>query len=220
MAESKFAHFKIALARRGGEFVAQSEVERQLPRDLPVVLDKHEIHVLVYVERRIGILLVPRRETEQQVGQRILPAPVHAGEAAGEIEVAEQRADVANSGFDIQQLAAELQRMRAVVPGERLADVQASRCLELGYRRGPPDPLQRSAGKVEDRKAAANRGVGRRVLQPNQFLRAAGAEIGRQLKEVAHRVTEARFGDHRRANTHTRPAAIAATSGPRCRTCR
>src|SRR2546429_9428846 len=96
----------------------------------------------------------------------------------------------------MQQLAAEFQRMCAMAPGERLAYVQAARRLELGHGRGPPDALQVPARKVEHRNSAANRGVRWRILQSDQLLRAARAEIGWQLKEISHGITEPRIGYH------------------------
>src|SRR5262249_24959027 len=42
--------FEIALTRRGGELIAQPEVQGQLAADLPVVLNEQEVHMLIDIE--------------------------------------------------------------------------------------------------------------------------------------------------------------------------
>src|SRR5262249_19664637 len=59
------------LPGRRGELVTQSEVQRQLARDFPVVLQKQEVQVLVDFKSGVRILLVPRGKTEQEVGQGV-----------------------------------------------------------------------------------------------------------------------------------------------------
>src|SRR5207237_665606 len=53
--------FELPFARRGCEFIAQPEIQSQLARNLPIVLQEDEIHVLIDLESRIRILLIAGR---------------------------------------------------------------------------------------------------------------------------------------------------------------
>ncbi len=129
--------------------------------------------MLVNVEGGIRVLLVARREAQQQVAQSIFPPPIHTGETPGHVELAEQRTDVPDACFYVQQLNSELQRVRAPVPGHRLAHVHPARRLKLRYGSRSTNPLQRATGEIENGNTAADRRFRGRILQADEFARAA-----------------------------------------------
>src|SRR5262249_3919650 len=98
------------------------------------------------------------------------------------------------------QLGSELQIVRAMRHSKRFTNIEASRCLELGLRRGPSDALQCPGRKVNDGNAATDRRVRQSILQANEITGAAGSEVGRELKVVAERITHAGVRYHIRSD--------------------
>src|SRR5262245_46746036 len=58
----KVRPFQISLSRRRRKFIAQAKIHCELPVDSPIILDESEIHVLVDLEGRVGVLLVSPRK--------------------------------------------------------------------------------------------------------------------------------------------------------------
>src|SRR5262249_33029304 len=114
--EIKVRPFPVSFPRRCRKLVSQTQIQREAPADLPIILREQKVHVLINVEGRVRILLVLRGETEQQIGDGIAPVIIDSGEAPGIIEITDQRADVADSRLHVQQLAAKLDRVRSSAP--------------------------------------------------------------------------------------------------------
>ena len=81
-------------------------------RNLPIILNKGEVHPLEDVEYRVRILPVARGESHQNIGNAALVIVVLTTKAAGKIELSEKRTDVAYSCLRMEKLSPDFDGMR------------------------------------------------------------------------------------------------------------
>ena len=170
------------LPLRRPELVAQPEIERQVRRDAPVVLQVAEMHPLAELEdKRIDELVgIARADQEvdqverRRVGRRAgRPAELPAVPVRAVLRV-----HVVDIRIDVLILVAGLERVAAADPRVVQARVDDERVLELGVA-ALPAPCRPAADRLL-RQAAGKHRVGR---QPRdavglEHVRAAGAECG------------------------------------------